>query len=236
MNNLVFEEMVKKLNLERRKHPKTYRRAWVQDTQKLLVSEQCNVKFKVGNYSGEILCDIIPMDACHIFLGRPWKYDQKPIHDGCANTYTIVKDGVKHKLKPLKEENVQVFGNARVCLVDARIFLEGMKHEKFFFSIIPKVTNEVVDEVLVEVVDFLQEFKMIVSDNVPEGLPPMRKISHQIDLILGESFPNKASYRMSPTETEEVNRQVVDLLKKGLIRESLNPCVMLVALSPKKGG
>ena len=54
----------------------------------------------------------------------------------------------------------------------------------------------------------------------------VRSISHCMDLIPGASFPNKAPYRLTPTENEELNRQVHELLQKGLIRESLSPCVV----------
>jgi hypothetical protein len=36
---------------------------------------------------------MVPMQASHILLGRPWQYDRKAIHDGVKNKYTIVKDG-----------------------------------------------------------------------------------------------------------------------------------------------
>ena len=41
---------------------------------------------------------------------------------------------------------------------------------------------------------------------------------------------------MIPTNIEELNRQVQELLRKGLIRESLSPCPIPVALAPKKDG
>ena len=55
-------------------------------------------------------------------------------------------------------------------------------------------------------------------------------------MIPGASFPNKAAHRMTPTETEELNRQVQELLRKGLIRESLSPCTIPIVLAPKKDG
>ena len=92
-----------------------------------------------------------------------------------------------------------------------------MKREQIYFAIIPKEGQEEVEEVPTEVVDMLGEFFDIVSDNVPNGLPPVRKISHQMDLSPGASFPNKAMNRMTPTESGKLSRQVHELLQKGLI-------------------
>lgn len=52
-----------------------------------------------------MLCDVIPMDACHLLLGGPWKYDRRVIHDGYKNTNYFVKDGVKVVSGPAKMES-----------------------------------------------------------------------------------------------------------------------------------
>jgi hypothetical protein len=82
----------------------------------------------------------------------------------------------------------------------------------------------------------LGEFADIVVDELPCLLPPIKSISHHIDLIPGVSLLNKAMYKLMPQENEEVKRQVQDLMNKGLIRESLSPCAVLTVLSPKKDG
>jgi hypothetical protein len=43
-------------------------------------------------------------------------------------------------------------------------------------------------------------------------------------------------YRLTPQENEELKKQVQDLMDKGLVRESLSPCVVPIVLSLKKDG
>ena len=82
----------------------------------------------------------------------------------------------------------------------------------------------------------LQEFQDVFPDDLPSGLPPIRGIEHQIDLIPGSVIPNRPAYRANPEETKELQRQVEELLDKGHVRESLSPCVVPVILVPKKEG
>lgn len=42
----------------------------------------------------------------------------------------------------------------------------------------------------------------IIMDELLSSLPPFRSINHHIDLILGSTFPNKASCQMTPQENE----------------------------------
>jgi hypothetical protein len=76
----------------------------------------------------------------------------------------------------------------------------------------------------------------VFPSEVPPGLPPLRGIEHQIDLIPGASLPNRALYRTNPEENKEIQRQVQELLDKGYVRESLSPCAVPVLLVPKKDG
>jgi hypothetical protein len=98
------------------------------------------------------------------------------------------------------------------------------------------LTSTKIDDLPEEIQELLEEFADIVVDELPCSLPPIRSISHHIDLIPGVSLPNKAAYRLSPQENEEVKKQVQDLMDKGLVRESLSPCIVPTVLSPKKDG
>ena len=120
-------------------------------------------------------------------------------------------------MKPLKEKEEKICNTTRKFSLDGKEFLKGMKCEHMCFVVIPKDGKEEVEEVPREVEDMLGDFFNIVSDNVPDGFPPMRKIVHQMDLVPGANFPNKAVHKMTPSESEELNKQVHELLQKGLI-------------------
>jgi len=182
----------------------------------------------------------MPMVVCHVLLGRPWQFDWKAIHDGRRNTYTPEKDGNKHTLLPLKDEARKEAPGNNVMLMSGKALLQEVKKdEQMHFAVIrrPKVilTSTNLDELFEEIKTLLTDFFDIIVDELPNALPPIRSISHHIDLILGASFPNKVAYRLTQ-ENAEFGRQVQELMDKGLIRESLSPCAVPTVLSPKKGG
>ena len=82
----------------------------------------------------------------------------------------------------------------------------------------------------------LQDYEDVFPKEITAGLPPIRGIEHQIDLIPGAALPNRPPYRTNPEETKEIQRQVQELLDKGFVRESLSPCAVCVILVPKKDG
>jgi hypothetical protein len=86
------------------------------------------------------------------------------------------------------------------------------------------------------ITNLLEEFKDVFPAEIPPGLPPLRGIEHQIDLIPDASLPNRAAYSTNTEETKEIQRQVQELLDKGYVRESLSPCTVPVILVPKKNG
>ncbi|XP_073038070.1 LOW QUALITY PROTEIN: uncharacterized protein [Primulina eburnea] len=155
--NVASVEMVEKLGLPTIKHPQPYRLQWLNDCAEVRVNRQVLVSFSIGKYKDEVLCDMVPMHACHILLGRPWQFDRR-------------------------------------------------------------------------------EFDDVFPEELPQGLPPLRGIEHQIDLVPGSALPNRPAYRSNPEETKELQRQVSELLDKGYVRESMSPCAVPVLLVPKKDG
>ena len=50
----------------------------------------------------------------------------------------------------------------------------------------------------------LTKFSDLMPEDLPLGLPPMRDIQHQIDLVPGSSLPNRHAYHLSPKKAEEM--------------------------------
>ncbi|XP_033139368.1 uncharacterized protein LOC117130975, partial [Brassica rapa] len=79
--NVASETMVKKLGLKVQKHPKPYRLQWLNEEGEMRVSTQVSIPLSIGRYEDDILCDVIPMEASHILLGRPWQFDRREYQD-----------------------------------------------------------------------------------------------------------------------------------------------------------
>ena len=83
-----------------------------------------------------------------------------------------------------------------------------------------------------QIKELLEEVKDVFPDELPKGLPTIRGIKHQIDLVPGASLPN----RLALEEAKEIQRQVGELLEKGYVQESLSPCFIPTLLVLKKDG
>ena len=104
--NVASTFMVEKLGFPTTKHPSPYKLQWLNDGGDLKVVKQVLVTFKIGKYSDEVLCDVVPMHAGHLLLGRPWQFDRRVVHDGYTNRYTFKHCGKKVTLTPLSPKQV----------------------------------------------------------------------------------------------------------------------------------
>ncbi|XP_077246093.1 uncharacterized protein LOC143885949 [Tasmannia lanceolata] len=215
---------------------KLYRIAWFKKGNEVKVTI-CLVSFSMGkNYHDQVWRDVVPMDVSHILLGRPWQYDKNVTHDGCKNTYTFRMEKVEIVLLPSKEEktpkSLQEEGSN---FLTSSMFARESESSCVIYMLVAKDLG-ISFNVPRELEPLLEEFKDVTPDELPNALPPLRDIQHQIDLIPGYNLPNKAHYRISPKEHEELNKQVMELLKKGYIKESMSLCAVPALLTPKKDG
>src|SRR3954468_14619864 len=263
-NNLAIMELVDKLSLPTRPHPHPYYIQWFNNSGKIKVTRSVRVHFSIDAYADYVDCDVVPMQACSLLLGRPWQFDRNVVHHGRTNQFTLVHMDKKVALLPMSPEQIMKDDHARASkpkqeknkseneiaakefeqqhktnsksslvvsneikltsppLLATKVDISDLdvshyvcyafvcKEALFSFEELPPSLPPVVT-------DLLQEFIDVFPQDVTPGLPPIRGIEHQIDLIPGASLPNRAPSRTNPEETKEIQRQVQELLDKGYI-------------------
>ncbi|RDY11940.1 hypothetical protein CR513_03327, partial [Mucuna pruriens] len=137
--NVASERLVKKLTLPTIIHLRPSRLQWLSEKGELLVDRQVEVMFTLRGYEDRVVCDVVPMDATHWLLGKPWQFDKKVIHDGVTNHFTFIHMGQRVMLKPLspsEEDKLRI--SFLLALLAANVlesnkanmpkFLHGLNH------------------------------------------------------------------------------------------------------------
>jgi hypothetical protein len=116
-----------------------------------------------------------------------------------------------------------VGGVGMMCVM--RVLDEYEPHEATKLLTSPKCIKQV-----------LEEFLDVMPDELPEDLPPRRRVDHAIEMIPGVEPPAKAPYRMTHEELKELKVQLEELLAKGYIKPSKSPYGAPVLFVHKKNG
>jgi len=104
--NVASSSMVEKLGLPTLKHPRPYKLQWLNDSGEVRVTKQVVVPFRIGKYEDEVLCDVVPMQAGHLLLGRPWQFDRRVQHDGFTNKHSFTFQQRTITLAPMTPKQV----------------------------------------------------------------------------------------------------------------------------------
>ena len=244
--NVVSEEAVKKLDLTTETHPHPYRLLWMQTGAEVLVSKRTLLSLSIGSfYKDTLYCDIAPMDVSHIILGRPWQYDHEVMYNGKQNTHSFMFEGRKITFLPSPEPDIAIpksihqnSSKQGLLIISKSQFEEEIREHCLIFALVATyATSDRAMEVPTEFSALITEFQDLFPDELPAGLPPLRDIQHHIDIVPNASLPNRARYRMSPEEHEELRRQVEGrgTLTQGLYTREPQPMHGTDTPYPKKG-
>jgi len=80
----------------------------------------------------------------------------------------------------------------------------------------------------------LQQYEHLFQE--PTELPPTREDDHHISLLHGAQSVNIRPYRYSPEQKSEIEKQVNEMLQKGIIQHRSSPFASPVLLVNKKDG
>ncbi|GJT17975.1 putative reverse transcriptase domain-containing protein [Tanacetum coccineum] len=169
---------------------------------------------------------LIKLGSFDVVIGMDWlsKYhariicDEKVVHipiDG--ETLIIRGDQSKTRL------------NLISCIKTERYISRGC--QVFVAQIMEKKS----DEKRLEDIPVVREFPEVFPEDLP-GLPPIRQVEFQIDLIPGATPVARAPYRLAPSEMQELSNQLQELADRGFIRPSTSPWGAPILFVKKKDG
>jgi hypothetical protein len=97
---------VAKIGLMTHLHTHPYYIQWLNNSGKAKVTHTTRIHFSIGTYHDYADCDVVPMQACSLLLGRPWELDTDAMHYGRSNKYTLVHNRKKINLLPLTPNEI----------------------------------------------------------------------------------------------------------------------------------
>ncbi|GJZ16563.1 putative reverse transcriptase domain-containing protein [Tanacetum coccineum] len=171
----------------------------------------------------------LPLDMCEfdIILGMDWLAAHRATID-CHSRRVIFGDihapeFIYHGSLPGKSMKIISALKARTLLSHG---CEG------FLATIHDTTSDVSS---IHDQPIVSEFQDVFPEELP-GIPPIRDVEFNIELIPGAEPISKAPYRMAPIELKELKDQLQELLERGFIRPSVSPWGAPVLFVKKKDG
>ncbi|XP_020262299.1 uncharacterized protein LOC109838254 [Asparagus officinalis] len=216
--NLISETLVRKLGLKTVKHPKPYPLGWIQKEAGLSVINQCTFRFVLHeSYIDDVTCDIVPLDVCQVILGNPYLWNRYAVYDRWAQKYRFIKDGEqfifclvslpqKTSLATMTQVKRLVNASKKFVLLFIRPYEEQLS--RMYLTTLSKLQEGDLNRLKAKYEDLFSEIT---------GLPPRRGVEHEIMLTDESSLSNIGLYLTSVQESEEIKRQVQELLQTGVI-------------------
>ncbi|GJR77187.1 putative reverse transcriptase domain-containing protein [Tanacetum coccineum] len=150
-------------------------------------------------------------------LGHPFNIDLMPVELGSFDVIIGMDWLANHRAVIVCDEKI-----VRIPYGDKVLIVQGDSSDKGKNS-------------KLSIISCTKTQKYIKREDLP-GLPPIRQVEFQIDLVPCAAPGARTPYRLAPTELQELSTQLQELSDKGFIRPSSSPCGAPVLFDKKKDG
>lgn len=164
---------------------------------------------------GYTFCDdfrVLALQSYDGIIGLDWLAKHSPMITHWAQRWIAF---------PIGDELVVLHGDVQPCVTHALVELQ----------LIQPNTEHAKMECPPEISALLEEFSSVFAE--PTGLPPTRQYDHHIPLIPRARLVSMRPYRVAPELKTEIERQVKELLRQGVITHSNSPFASPVLLVKK---
>nr|GEU45259.1 hypothetical protein [Tanacetum cinerariifolium] len=167
-----------------------------------------NVSYVVELANGRISETNTVLRGCSLgLLGHPFNIDQMPVELGSFDVIIDMDWLANHHAIIVCDEKI-----VRIPYGDKVLIVQVTKKE----------TKNKSEDKRLEDVPIVQDFLEVFPEYLP-GLPPIRQVKLQINLVLGAAHVARAPYRLASSELQELSTQLQELSNKGFIRQSSSP-------------
>lgn len=169
--------------------------------------------WSIQGYSFFTDVTLLPIPVYDMILGMDWLQDFSPMRVHWTQKWLSI---------PYNGASVTIHGQAAAvpeCTIVQLLLVT--EHTTASVDIVPQPVQSI-----------LQQFQQVFED--PRGLPPSRECDHTIPLVDGAQPFSVKSYRYPPQLKDEIEQQIADMLKQGVIQKSHSPFASPVLLVRKK--
>ncbi|GJX27514.1 putative reverse transcriptase domain-containing protein, partial [Tanacetum coccineum] len=196
-----------------------------------ITPDTLDVSYAVELADGRISETNTVLRGCTLgLLGHPFNIDLMPVETWYV-VFRVTSDGVVQGDSSDKGKKSKL--SIISCTKTQKYIKRGCPI--FLAQITKKETEDKSKEKRLEDVPIVRDFSEVFPEDLP-GLPPMRQVEFQIDLVPGAAPVARAPYRLAPTELQELSTQLQELSDKGFIRPSSSPWGAPVLFVKKKDG
>nr|GEW25033.1 retrovirus-related Pol polyprotein from transposon TNT 1-94 [Tanacetum cinerariifolium] len=135
----------------------------------------------------------------------------------------------KDKLEEKKHEDVLTVRDFMKVFPEDLPGLPPIRQVEFQIDLVPgaapvtvKENKDKLEEKKHEDVLTVRDFMKVFPEDLP-GLPPIRQVEFQIDLVPGAAPVTRVPYRLAQSKMQELSTQLKELSDKGFIRSSFSP-------------
>lgn len=192
-----------------------------------LVTHKVTLKLEMNGYIEYRPFVVYPNLHDKILLGRPFIIDHHR------------RLGLIHPLMQLRPNQTVIENDTKYEDISlAELERECKKHNNVILTLlVQRIEYDEDAHPGIVPVDFdLKRFDDVVTDALPAGLPPDRKVKHRITLVQGSTPPHRPPYRLSHKDKQELSTQIETLLKDGRVIPYGSPYGAPVIFVHKKDG
>ena len=192
-----------------------------------------NAELCIASYRDSLDLEAVPLGHYEIILGVPWLERTNPQIDWRTRRLTL-QDQQKqtHVLEAEQASGTLSRSALKRQLRKGQvieIYAIKVEHQASGSSSTSEDATRNEHELRV-----MQEYADVFAE--PPGLPPSRDVDHHIELVPGAAPTGRPMARMSPSELDELKKQLQQLTDSGFIRPSKSPFGSAVLFVKKKDG